>query len=309
MENILEKEIQEDGANGEILVQIAPVGEFAGSDAKGNPIPENITPESLQNLADKLNSEDEILVDRDHASVKPGADKDSSAQGWLSRFIVDPLKGLFGWMKLTKRGRESVENREYRYLSPVFSLNGEGSPIDMHSVAMTNTPAFKGAIEPILNTEPKEELLKMEISKEELVSLIKETVTALNSAPEEKPVEEEKPESKADAVEEAEAPVEEAENSCGEKKDETKNEEPVEEEKKEEVEEKKEEAPVEEDKKEEVEEEKKEELKKEPEVIKAEALNSMPSASQYDVVDNAPAWKNMHGKEFFNWLQKHPKGI
>lgn len=302
MENILEKEIQDDGANGEILVQIAPVGEFAGSDAKGNPVPENITPESLQNLADRLNSEDEILVDRDHASVKPGADKDSSAQGWLSRFIVDPLKGLFGWMKLTKRGRESVENREYRYLSPVFSLNGEGSPIDMHSVAMTNTPAFKGAIEPILNTKPEEELIKMEISKEELVSLIKETVTALNSAPveekvevvnsePEKPVEEKQAEEdKADAVEETPAEVE---NGCGdEKKDEAKNEEP------------KAEEPKAEDVKEE-----EAEVKPEPEVIKVEALNSMPVASQYDVAAAQPAWKNMHGQEFFNWLQKHPKGI
>lgn len=288
MENILEKEIQDDGANGEILVQIAPVGEFAGSDARGNPVPENITPESLQNLADKLNSEDEILVDRDHASVKPGADKDSSAQGWLSRFIVDPIKGLFGWMKLTKRGRASVENREYRYLSPVFSLDGEGSPIDMHSVAMTNTPAFKGALEPILNTEPKEELIKMEISKEELVSLIKETVTALNSAPveeknevvnsePEKPVEEKQ----AGAVEETPA--------GDEKKDEAGNEEPPAEEKKDE--------PAE------------PEVRPEPEVIRVEALNSMPAASQYDVAAAQPVWKNMHGRDFFNWLQKHPKGI
>lgn len=34
--------------NGTIpMVHIAPIGQFTGSDAKGNPIPENITVESL----------------------------------------------------------------------------------------------------------------------------------------------------------------------------------------------------------------------------------------------------------------------
>lgn len=138
------------------------------------------------------------------------------------------------------------------------------------------------------------------MTKEELVDLIKETVTALNAAPAapaeqaevinsepEKPVEEEKP------VE----PCPECENTCDEKKDEVKNEEPPAEEKKDE--------PAEP----EVKPEPEAEVKPEPEVIKVEALNSMPVASQYDVAAAQPAWKNMHGQEFFNWLQKHPKGI
>lgn len=292
--------------NGEIECQIAPIGSFNGSDAKGQPVPENITVENLESLAEKLNQGDEVLCDIDHASCRPGVERDTQSAGWFSRFFVNPLKGLFGILKLTKKGKELIENREYRYLSPVFNLDKDGNPVEMHSVALTNLPAFKGSIKPILNTIPEEDILKMEISKAELVELIKETITVMNSAPaepvketevvnsepekpvEEKPAEEEKPveESKADVVEET--PAAEVENSC-DKEEKTENEEPVPEE------------PVAEPKK--------EELKKEPEVIKAEALNSMPSTSQYDVVDNAPAWKNMHGKEFFNWLQKHPKGI
>lgn len=294
--------------NGEIECQIAPIGSFNGSDSKGQPVPEHITAENLESLAEKLNQGDEVLCDIDHASCRPGVERDTQSAGWFSRFFVKPLKGLFGILKLTKKGKELIENREYRYLSPVFNLDKDGNPVDMHSVALTNLPAFKGSIKPILNTEPENgDILNM--TKEDLVELIKETITALNAAPveeqtevvnsepekpaEEKPAEE-KPveESKADVVEET--PVAEVENSCGkeEKKEEMKNEEPATE------------APVV------VEEPKKEEpVKKEPEVIKVEALNSMPAASQYDVVENAPAWKNMHGKEFFNWLQKHPKGI
>ena len=48
--------------NGEIDVHIAPIGEFKGSNSLGNPVPEKITKESLENLAEKLNKGDEISI-------------------------------------------------------------------------------------------------------------------------------------------------------------------------------------------------------------------------------------------------------
>lgn len=170
------KEIIDDGAFGEIPCQIAPIGEFYGSDRDGNPVSETLTPESLENLAHKLNeSGKEILCDKDHASVKSGTDRDTEAQGWFSRFFIDPIKGLMGWLKLTKSGREAIENREYRFLSPVFSLDDETkSPTNLHSVAMTNCAALP--VEPILNTEPKD----TEMTKDEIVALIRETLAEMN---------------------------------------------------------------------------------------------------------------------------------
>lgn len=140
--------------NGEIqFVHIAPIGEFVGSDADGKPVPEKMTVESLTNLANKLNSSDEVLCDIDHGASKKGAEKETAAAGWFTRFIVDPIKGLFATLKLTKKGKELLENREYRYTSPTFVLDGNGEPVDMHSVSLTNLPAFKGYINPVLNTE------------------------------------------------------------------------------------------------------------------------------------------------------------
>lgn len=52
--------------NGELDVHIAPIGTFNGSNSQGNPVKENITKESLENLAEKLNQGDEILADIDH---------------------------------------------------------------------------------------------------------------------------------------------------------------------------------------------------------------------------------------------------
>lgn len=271
-------------SNGEVEVNVSPVGTFYGSDSEGNAIPENLTEESLQRLADQLNSSNEqILVDADHASCRAGIEKDTSACGWLEKFFVKPLKGLWAKLKLTNKGRDLVENRVYRFLSPVFKLDENGEPMQLNSVAMTNCPALAPEIAPIINTKPKQETINMEMTKEQLVDLIKETVKNMEAA-------EEKAEEVKETVEEVkeEKTEEKAENACSDKKEAVNTETEAKAEVKEEV----------------TEPEKKEEEKKEEEVIKIEALNSSPTAlKSLDSKD----WMNLHGKEFFDYLAKHPE--
>ena len=271
-------------SNGEVEVNVSPVGTFYGSDSEGNAIPENLTEESLQRLADQLNSSNEqILVDADHASCRAGIEKDTSACGWLEKFFVKPLKGLWAKLKLTNKGRDLVENRVYRFLSPVFKLDENGEPMQLNSVAMTNCPALAPEIAPIINTKPKQETLEMEMTKEQLVDLIKETVKSMEAA-------EEKAEELKETVEEVkeEKTEEKAENACSDEKEAVNTETEAKAEVKEEV----------------TEPEKKEEEKKEEEVIKIEALNSSPTAlKSLDSKD----WMNLHGKEFFDYLAKHPE--
>ena len=283
--------------NGEIEnVHLVPIGDYKGSDKDGNPIDEHITKESLDQIAEKLNSGDEVLCDIDHQSCKPGVERDSKAAGWFHKFVVDPVKGLFASLKLTKKGREIVENREYRYTSPVFTLDENGNPNDIHSVALTNVPAFKGHISPILNSEPTEidkkeenlnkEIINMEITKEDLIELIKNTVNEMN-------VKKEINEGVRDIQRDIQDEV--VENSCDKKQEEiveVKNEETVPETK-------------EEKKEEEVKVEDKDEPKEEKEVIKIESLNSAPTPS----MTQEPEWKKLHGKAFFDWCAKHQKCI
>ena len=274
--------------NGEIEnVHLVPIGDFKGSDKDGNPIDEHITKESLDQIAEKLNSGDDVLCDIDHQSCKPGVERDSKAAGWFHKFVVDPVKGLFASLKLTKKGREIVENREYRYTSPVFTLDENGNPNDIHSIALTNVPAFKGHISPIINSEPTEinkeenlnkEIINMEITKEDLIELIKNTVNEMNI--------------KKEINEEIREEI--VGNSCDKKQEEiveVKNEETVPE-TKEEV-------------KEEVKVEDKDDPKDEKEVIKIETLNSAPIPT----VNAEPEWKKLHGKEFFDWCSKHQNCI
>ena len=295
--------------NGELDVHIAPIGDFNGSNSQGNPVKEHITKESLENLAEKLNKGDEILADIDHQSCKPGVERDTRAAGWFSKFVVDPIKGLFAKIKLTKKGRELIESREYRYFSPTFMLDENGSPTDLHSVSLTNLPAFKGYIKPILNSEPNvKEIIEMEITKDDLIQLIKDTVASMNEAP----VEEKKDmadttdttetSEKCDAdgtcdtdvVEDKVEEKKEVTNACGKAKV-VKNEEV-----------KEEPAPAEtpkasEDKEIAVD---KNEDKKEKEIIKIQALNSTPSVGIGDSVTPKCGWENKHGKAFFDELKR-----
>ena len=278
------KEITEDGANGTIEdVMIAPVGQFIGSDKEGNPVEQNFTEESLEVIANDLNeSGREILLDKDHNSAKDGLNRDTQSLGWFSKFIVKPLKGLFAALKLTKTGRELIENREYRHVSPVFRLGENGEPAMLVSVAATNTPAIDVPENVILNSKPNEET---EMTKEEIIELVKNTFADLT---------------KKESTEEV------VENNCS--KTETKNEEPetTVEEVKEEIKEEVKEEPekTEEEIKEEVKEELKEEIKEEPEVIKEETLNQAPTTN---IPSPDPEWKSLSGKKFIDWCEKHPE--
>lgn len=309
--DLLNTKIEDDGAYGTVDVQISPIGDFKGSSADGKPIPEHITKETLTQLADSLNeSNDEILVDVDHKSTKSGNDKDTKAAGWLSKFIVDPIKGLFAKMKLTRYGRDLVDSREYRHLSPVFALNANGEPIELHSVGMTNRPAL--SMKPILNSEPNEpntkEIIEMEITKDDLIQLIKDTVAAMNEAP----VEEKKdmadmpdmPEKcdtcdtddVEDKIEDKVEEKTEVTNACGKTKV-VKNEDA-----KEDPATTTAETPKATEDKEIVAD--KNEEKKEKEVIKIQALNSTPSVGIGDSVTPKCGWESKHGKAFFDELKR-----
>ena len=153
-------QLQDTIDNGESVVQIAEIGRVIGSDVEGNPVEQELDEESLKKLADKLNASGrEILVDRDHASSKPGLDRDTSAQGWASEFEVREGQGLFGKVKWSDLGKKLVENRVFRWLSPVFKLGSDKKPVDMNAIALTNTPS-QMLIKPVLNQAADEESIE-----------------------------------------------------------------------------------------------------------------------------------------------------
>ena len=153
----LRMQLQDTIDNGESVVQIAEIGRVMGSDVDGNPVEQVLDEESLKKLADKLNASGrEVLIDRDHASSKPGLDRDTSAQGWASEFEVREGQGLFGKVRWSDIGKKLVENRVFRWLSPVFKLGSDKKPVDMNAIALTNTPSQQ-LLKPVLNQAPDAE--------------------------------------------------------------------------------------------------------------------------------------------------------
>lgn len=285
--------------NGESVVQIAEIGRVMGSDVDGNPVEQELDEESLKKLADKLNASGrEILVDRDHASSKPGLDRDTSAQGWASDFEVREGQGLFGKVKWSDIGKKLVENRVFRWLSPVFKLGSDKKPVDMQAIALTNTPS-QILLKPVLNQaadaetveefEEKQEEVKPETKdmdiediKKIVFDVLKEAGLAVDGKAVVEEVKKEMAEEKldkledeaekkaAEAIVEAAAKEEEVKNeACGKVKDEVKN-------------------------------EVCDEVKKD-EVIKAEVLNQKPTIGLAARGD-ADKWRNMSHEEFMKYI-------
>ena len=282
-ENLITKTID----NGETEVQIATVGTVVGSDIDGNPVEQNFTEDSLQKIAE--NTTDEVLVDAEHQSEKGGT---TEAKGWLSKLNFVPGKGLMGFIKWTDIGRKLVENRVFRWLSPSWLIDKvTKEPVAMTSVALTNKPSQMGRIDPIINQEPLKEKLTMDITKEELIDIIKDVVVNYCSEKKEEEVKNEVVEEQPKAEETKEETTEPVKETTDEPKQEVVSEEP----KTEEPKETKPTAIV-------VEETKFEEKK---EVIKEEALNSAPTIGS-DVSGKAE-WMKLRGKEFFTYLKNHPE--
>lgn len=274
------KELKDTIDNGESEVLVVPKGEFFGSDSKGNAVQETIDDEVIAGLESKLDGK-ELLVDKDHSSMKEGQDRDTSAMGWMHSF-KKKADGLWAKISWTDIGKKLIENRVFRFLSPSFILE-DAKPTEMLNVGLTNQPAFKDAAAPIINHTPvaegpKEDLTTLneetiEMTKEEITALVNELVdaklaealAALEAAKEAEVKEEIKEEIKEEVVD----------NACSEEKaEEAKNEEP--EVKAEVVDEKKEEVKGE-----------AEEKPEDKEVIKLEALNSQPKTEGLDIVKNS----------------------
>ena len=281
-------QLQDTIDNGESVVQIAEIGRVMGSDADGNPIEQELDEESLKKLADKLNASGrEILVDRDHASAKPGLERDTAAQGWASDFEVREGQGLFGRVRWSDIGKKLVENRVFRWLSPVFNLGSDKKPVDMKAIALTNTPS-QMLLKPVLNQAPDEAIEENDEVREDKDMEIEEIKKVVFEVLKEAGLVKD---DRAEAVEEVREEVkEEVKDSVEDKLDDLagkKADEVIEEAKTEEA-------------REEVKNEACDEVKRE-EVIKAEVLNQKPTLGLAARAD-ADKWRSMSHAEFMKYI-------
>lgn len=90
----------------------------------------------------------DVVIDYEHQTLKG---VQAPAAGWVKELILrnDCIAARVEW---TPAAKAYLENKEYRYLSPVISARkSDGKAIGLHSLALTNTPAIEG-MTPIVNS-------------------------------------------------------------------------------------------------------------------------------------------------------------
>jgi len=82
----------------------------------------------------------DFLIDYEHKSL---TGEEAPAAAWVTQLEARD-DGVWGKVEWTPRAAESLRNREYRYLSPVFLLEAESRKVTrLISAALTNTPAIR----------------------------------------------------------------------------------------------------------------------------------------------------------------------
>lgn len=90
----------------------------------------------------------DIVIDYEHQTLR---DTQAPAGGWIKELILKK-DGIFARVEWTDRAKNYLRNKEYRYLSPVVLVrNKDKKAFQLHSVALTNTPAING-MTPVVNS-------------------------------------------------------------------------------------------------------------------------------------------------------------
>ena len=90
----------------------------------------------------------DLVIDYEHQTL---TGERAPAAGWVKELILDAghIKARVEW---TPPARSYLENKEYRYLSPVINVRkSDKKATGLHSLALTNTPAIEG-MTPIVNS-------------------------------------------------------------------------------------------------------------------------------------------------------------
>ena len=161
------------------LVKISPIGKFVGSSTDGKPTVEIVDEQSVINMAKQT---EELLLDKDHASMRAPEGRNTEAYGWISGLKailgLGDMDGLYGLIRWTPKGIELAKDRIYRFLSPVFELDAEGRATRLVNVSLTNRPALP--LPPIINSEAEDEKsISITDSKKDTDYMNKDEINAL----------------------------------------------------------------------------------------------------------------------------------
>ena len=176
------KELPEKVNTGDTLegVQLCPFGDWpnGGTVQKCDEVAFNKLVEKWRESGGR-----EIICDFEHRFEDPSLTSDTSAAAWITNLAVNKERGLVGDLEFTDAGAQAVTSRRLRFLSPVWTLDADGRPDRLRSVALTNKPAIPVAC--VLNRAPQPVNQPVEETKENPMDKLKELLGLAPEASEE----------------------------------------------------------------------------------------------------------------------------
>lgn len=130
-------------------IQLLPANDFKAKDGRPKDVARwRINSTIAAKIINKLHTQkDKLLIDYEHQTLNTEKNGNKSpAAGWFKRLEWIEGSGLFAVdVEWTKKAKEYINNREYRYVSPVLSYNKQtGDVTGILMAALVNNPAIDG---------------------------------------------------------------------------------------------------------------------------------------------------------------------
>lgn len=155
-------------------VHLLPMGRFQGRDGRG-PYVLRDAAHAAQVIAatKKFFGGADIPGDFDHQLLySPQNGKPAPASGWIKELEVRG-DGIWGRVDWTPRAAEAITAHEYRYLSPVFGHEADGTITKLRAFGLTNTPNLElTAIASQSLSESDEEPMKLSAALTALIAAL-----------------------------------------------------------------------------------------------------------------------------------------
>ena len=120
------------------FIQLLPLGNYTGRDGRG---PYQVRdPEQIIQMSKAVAGRMDLVIDYDHQG-ETAKDKSGPvpAAGWIKDLEVRE-DGIYGKVEWTQAAQELLNNKEYRYISPVFYHDKQGVVKRIVGAGLTNTP-------------------------------------------------------------------------------------------------------------------------------------------------------------------------
>jgi phage I-like protein len=126
------------------IISVLPIGHVVSSKGEFD-----VDEESFREMKAQIAQRGvDLVVDYEHQTLKG---VQAPAAGWVKELILRD-GSIAARVEWTPTATKYLENKEYRYLSPVITVRkSDGKATGLHSLALTNTPAIEG-MAPIVNS-------------------------------------------------------------------------------------------------------------------------------------------------------------